>query len=315
MVSEIASAGETRQKWTKKRSLQIVNEHFESIFNTVSPSAAFLRPLLLLLLALLSGCSGGANVVMGEGRRIGEIQGEPYDGPLKRIAVAAVLDHTGGKGSSDISRQIGLLTGDDRKAKASDILSGIRDLMTTALFNTERFILLEREGLDDVIAEQTFQEGNRSLPSRLKRKLEGAELLLLTAVTDFDMGASGGLAFPIPIKLNDRGDFGVLDVEMRSAHVAMDMRLVDVATGRVVATTAVEGSARKFGVAMAGIFSTNGGHLRLPGLLSLFNNTPIEGATLEMVDSAAHELVKNAFPPTEAERKKAEDEALWESLP
>lgn len=273
------------------------------------------KVLLLLLLVLITGCSGGANVVMGEGRRIGEIQGEPYDGPLKRIAVAAVLDHTGGKSGSDITRQLGLLTRDTRKAKASDILSGIRDLMTTALFNTERFILLEREGLNEVIAEQTFQEGNRSLPSKLKRKLEGAELLLLTAVTDFDMGASGGIAFPIPIKLNDDGDFGILNVEMRTAHVAMDLRLVDVATGRMVATTAVEGSARKFGAAMAGIFTVNGGHLRLPGLLSLFNNTPIEGATLEMVDSAAHELVKNAFPPTEEERKKAEEEELWESIP
>jgi curli biogenesis system outer membrane secretion channel CsgG len=273
------------------------------------------KGLLLLLLVLLTGCSGGANVVLGDGRRIGEIQGEPYNGPLKRIAVAAVLDHTGGKGMSDITRQIGLLTGEGRKAKASDILSGIRDLLTTALFNTNRFILLEREGLDEVIAEQTFQEGNRSLPSQLKHKLEGAELLLLTAVTDFDMGASGGLAFPIPIKLNDHGDFGVLDVEMRTAHVAMDMRLVDVATGRVVATTAVEGSARKFGVAMAGVFSANGGHLRLPGLLSLFNNTPIEGATLEMVDSAAHELVKRAFPLSEEEQKKKDDRELWESIP
>jgi curli biogenesis system outer membrane secretion channel CsgG len=273
------------------------------------------KVLLLLLLVLLTGCSGGANVVMGEGKRIGEIQGEPYDGPLKRIAVAAVLDHTGGKSGSDITRQLGLLTHDTHKARASDILSGIRDLMTTALFNTGRFTLLEREGLNEVIAEQTFQEGNRSLPSKLKRKLEGAELLLLTAVTDFDMGASGGLAFPIPIKLNDHGDVGVLDVEMRTAHVAMDMRLVDVATGRVVATTAVEGSARKFGVAMAGIFGANGGHLRLPGLLSLFSNTPIEGATLEMVDSAARELVKKAIPPTEAERKKAEEKALWESIP
>jgi curli biogenesis system outer membrane secretion channel CsgG len=273
------------------------------------------KGLLLLLLVLLTGCSGGANVVLGDGRRIGEIQGEPYNGPLKRIAVAAVLDHTGGKGMSDITRQIGLLTGEGRKAKASDILSGIRDLLTTALFNTNRFILLEREGLDEVIAEQTFQEGNRSLPSQLKRKLEGAELLLLTAVTDFDMGASGGLAFPIPIKLNDHGDFGVLDVEMRTAHVAMDMRLVDVATGRVVATTAVEGSARKFGVAMAGVFSANGGHLRLPGLLSLFNNTPIEGATLEMVDSAAHELVKRAFPLSKEEQKKKDDRELWESIP
>jgi len=273
------------------------------------------KALWLLLLVLLTGCSGGATVVQGEGRRIGEIQGEPYNGPLKRIAVAAVLDHTGGKGGSDITRQIGLLTRDTKKVTASGILSGIRDLLTTALFNTGRFILLEREGLDEVIAEQTFKEGNRSLPSKLQRKLEGAELLLLTAVTSFDMGQSGGFAFPIPIRLNDRGDVGVLNVEMRTAHVAMDMRLVDVATGRVVATTAVEGKARKFGAAMAGIFTVDGGHLKLPGLLSLFSNTPIEGATLEMVDSAAHELVKQTFPPSAAERKPETPGIPYDSTP
>ncbi len=289
----------------------------KALFEVVSKKAntAFLGLLLLLVLVLLTGCSGGASVVQGEGRRIGEIQGDPYDGPRKRIAVATVLDHTGGKNGSDITRQLALLTRDRRKARASDILSGVRDLLTTALFNTDRFILLEREGLNEVIAEQTFQEGNRTLPSKLKKDLEGAELLLLSAVTAFDMGASGGFAFPIPIKLNDNGDFGIINVEMRSAHVAMDMRLVDVATGRVVATTAVEGSARKFGAAMAGVFTVNGGYLQLPGLLSVFTNTPIEGATLDMVDSAAHELVKNAFPPTEEERKKAEEEAMWESIP
>ncbi|MGI9280060.1 MAG: hypothetical protein ACR2PX_10585, partial [Endozoicomonas sp.] len=39
----VASAGETRQKMTKKRSLHSVNEHFESFFNDVSASAALLR--------------------------------------------------------------------------------------------------------------------------------------------------------------------------------------------------------------------------------------------------------------------------------
>ncbi|PKH62124.1 hypothetical protein CXF94_07660 [Halomonas sp. Choline-3u-9] len=33
------SEGQTRQKSTKKRSLRVVNEHFEAIFNAVWPSA------------------------------------------------------------------------------------------------------------------------------------------------------------------------------------------------------------------------------------------------------------------------------------
>ena len=41
------SEGETRQKLTKKRSLHVVNEHFELIFNAVSSSAIVIFSLRL----------------------------------------------------------------------------------------------------------------------------------------------------------------------------------------------------------------------------------------------------------------------------
>ncbi len=36
----LASAGETRRKWPKKRNLYVINEYFEAIFNAVLSSAA-----------------------------------------------------------------------------------------------------------------------------------------------------------------------------------------------------------------------------------------------------------------------------------
>ena len=42
-ISKIANEGETRQILTRKHSLHAVNKHFESKFNAVSSSAAFLR--------------------------------------------------------------------------------------------------------------------------------------------------------------------------------------------------------------------------------------------------------------------------------
>lgn len=274
-----------------------------------------MRKLSLVLLLLLAGCSGGANVVQGEGRSIGEIQGEPWDGPLRRIVVAPLLDHTATGEHSAIVEQVGLLTGEDKAESARKLLGGMRDLLTTALFNTGRFILLEREGLDEVMAEQAFGSNAASFNEPMQRQLEGAELLLLGAVTTFDPASSGGLAFPLPVPLNDNGDIGVLDVEMRTAYLAMDMRLIDVASGRVVSSTAVEGRARKFGVAMAGIYSAGGGHIKLPGLLSLYHNTPMEQATLKMVDTAALELVKQTFPEVAEELKRQEEEAMWDQLP
>ncbi len=42
----VMSAGQTRQKLTKKRSLRVVNEHFEAIFNAVWPSVIVNQRLL-----------------------------------------------------------------------------------------------------------------------------------------------------------------------------------------------------------------------------------------------------------------------------
>ena len=57
-ISKLASAGKTRQKRTKKRSLHNVNEHFVRAFNAVLPSAAILRWVLTIFtLFALTGCT------------------------------------------------------------------------------------------------------------------------------------------------------------------------------------------------------------------------------------------------------------------
>jgi len=267
--------------------------------------------LLFIVILLLAGCSHQRVIQDGQ-NALADTQTNQRGHKLKRLAIAPLLDRTdGGKGSS-ITAQIGLLTGDDSNISARDILSGMRDLLTTDLFNRGGFIMLEREGLDEVLTEQAFAADNPTLETAKTPTLEGADLLLFGAVTAFDMGESGGLAFPIPIPLGDRGDVGVLDVEMRTAYVALDLRLVDVATGRIVSTTAVEGKARKFGVGMASVFTAGGGHIKLPGLLSLFANTPIEKAMLDMAEAAGEEITSAAYPETKAPQQ---EENLWDNLP
>ncbi|AXO61886.1 hypothetical protein DBO86_14860 [Pseudomonas indoloxydans] len=36
-AENVGEAGNTRQKWPKKRSLAVLNEHFEAVFNAVVP--------------------------------------------------------------------------------------------------------------------------------------------------------------------------------------------------------------------------------------------------------------------------------------
>ncbi len=252
---------------------------------------------LLVLVLLLAACAGSAQVSRGGGATIGEAQAEAYNGPKARIAVGPIIDKTGGDHS--LAGGLGLLLGGDGEMKPATFLSGVRDMLTTALFQSNRYVVIEREHLKDMLVEQEFADQHRAGDeTRLSMgKLEGVDLLLVGALTAFDSGASGGLAFPIPVPLGgDRNNWGIVDVEIRTAATSLDLRVIDVATGRIVATLAVEGKARKFGAAWAGIFSLNHGYIRLPGLLSVFENTPVERALGNMVDAAVNELVTKTPP-------------------
>lgn len=252
----------------------------------------YLRPFVFLCAALLAGCSSSADVTRGGGLGIGEAQAERYDGPKARIAVGRIADNTSGENS--LASRLGLLLGDDSSLSAQDFLGGVRDLLTTAVFQSGRYIVLEREHLNDVMVEQEFAVSHRAGDQTVLPldQLEGVDLLLVGALTGFDAGENGGIAFPIPVPLgNDRRNWGVVDVEIRTASAMMDLRVIDVATGRVVAAVAVEGKARKFGAAWAGVLSSRHGYVRLPGLLSVFENTPVEKALGNMIDAAVQTLV------------------------
>ena len=264
---------------------------------------ASFRVSLMLALVMLAGCATTADVTKGEGTSIGEAQAEAYNGPKARITVGAIVDKTGAANKkTSLDYQMGLLrrrSGSSESFSSAGLVSGVRDLITTALFQSKRFIVLERENIGDALVEQEFSaSGKVGEASRIPLgQVEGAELLVVGALTGFDAGAAGGGGFPIPIPIGRGGDFMVLDVEFRKSHVAMDLRVIDVRTGRIVSTVAVEGSARKFGAGLSGFAHTRyGGHVRVPTLLRGFANTPVEKAISEMVDAAVTHVVEKTPP-------------------
>ena len=70
--------------------------------------------------------------------------------------------------------------------------------------------------------------------------LEGAELLVYGVVSEFQMGESGmgvGMALPgIPLKFGGGAS---------NAHMAIDLRVVDTATGRIVSATQGRGQSHR----------------------------------------------------------------------
>jgi curli biogenesis system outer membrane secretion channel CsgG len=262
---------------------------------------ALLRAGLLSLALLLAGCAPSATVTKGGGATIGEAQAEHYDGPKARIAVGTIVDKTSAAPLKSLSFQLSRITVSDSNSPVPDangVLSGIRDMLTTALFQSNRYIVLERATLSDALVEQEFStSGKVGEASRIPMgQIEGAELLVVGALTAFNPGIAGGVGFPVPIPLNKRGDMAILDVQMRKGFAALDLRVIDTRTARIVASVAVEGSSYKFGAAVSGIASTRSGSIRLPVILRGFTNTPAERAISEMVDAAVVNIVEKTPP-------------------
>jgi curli biogenesis system outer membrane secretion channel CsgG len=217
------------------------------------------RVLLVTLLLLAVGVWGcettpTAKVTSGqEGPSISEAQQEAYNGPKARIAVAQFKDKTGK----------GWWTG--------QIGDGMADMLATALFNTNRYIVLERQILGDVLTEQDLGASGRVSKETAAPigKIEGAELLVTGAVTEFEPGSSG-------VGGSIGGTMGqvfssVLGAVQKS-HIAIDMRLVDTRTSRIVAAVSVEGEATNYNLGGLAVGSSVGGSL------GGYSKTPMEKA-------------------------------------
>jgi curli biogenesis system outer membrane secretion channel CsgG len=253
------------------------------------------RRAAVWLLLSLAGCAPSASVTKGGGASIDEARAEAYNGPKARITVGGIIDKSG-DGKTSIRHQIGVLAKHGKTTDARAITGGIRDMITTALFQSNRYIVLERDAIGEVLMEQEFSATGKvgeatKIPTG---EIEGAELLVVGAVTGFDPAVAGGVGFPLPLPINRGRDVLILDLEFRKAFVSMDLRVIDVRTGRIVSTVAVEGAARKFGAGVSGIARTRyGGGVRIPTVLRGFANTPIESAISEMVDEAVSHIVEN----------------------
>lgn len=249
------------------------------------------------LLLLSAGCTA-TRVTRGGGESIAQAQALPASGVRHRIAVGHIIDKTA---NGELTRQlerVNLGREPGQRMLPAAITGGVRDMLITELFGSGGFIVVERESLNALLIEQEFSQ-SASVGDRTRLplgQLEGAELLVVGAITSFDAGADG-MALPIPIPIGDDGHFGILRLRAKRGHVAMDLRLIDCRTGRVVGSTAVEGSNLRFGVDFTGYFDLGGwDYLEIPNLLAFFRNTPVEKALQDMVTAAIAEISAKAAP-------------------
>lgn len=202
----------------------------------------------------LSACAGSSATVVSSagGPTIQQAQSEAYNGPKKRIAVTN-FEWRSGQGSSEVGR-------------------GMTDMMADSLFNSGRFIVLERERLNEVMDEQDLSNSRRFKKETAAPigELEGAELLIRGAITQFEPDCSGG---------------SIIIVSAKKACMAINLRILDAKTGRVLNATTVEGTSSNGSV---GIIFAGGA---LPVGLGAFSRTPMEQAIRQCIEAAVQHIV------------------------
>ena len=222
----------------------------------------------------LSSCAPTATVTSTGGPSISQAQAERYDGPKARLAVGEFQDKTAKGGwTGGWFGMYGL--------QWRQIGDGMRDMLTTALFNSNRYIVLEREQLGEVMREQDL-----GATGRVKKGTEapigeiyGAELMITAAVTEFEGGAKGiGGGTKI---LGVRVGGGV-----KKGHVAIDIRIIDAKTSQIVAATSVEGDSTSFGAQGSTWVGSS-----LPVSLGGFSKTPVEKAIRVCIQKAVEYIV------------------------
>jgi len=240
---------------------------------------------LLAVIVWMSSCAPTATVTSYGGPTIAEAQAERYDGPKARLAVGEFQDKTAKGGWS--SGWLGMFG-----IGFKQIGDGMRDMLTTALFNTNRYVVLEREQLGAVMKEQDL-----GASGRVKKGTEapigeiyGADLIIVASVTEFEGSSKGAAGGTKVLGIKVGGGF-------KKAHVAIDVRIIDAKTSQIVAAASVEGKATS--IAVGGVTNIGG---VLPVGLGGFSKTPTEKAIRVCIQKAVEYVVSQT--PAEYYRHK-----------
>jgi len=221
------------------------------------------------LILFVYGCATTSTQVSTTNQNLNEIAS--YNGPKARIAVASFKC---------------------KAAKCQGIGKGIKDMLVDSLVRSNRFIVLERGETFGAVQKELAMAKGKYFNKKQGPKgghLERADILVTGAITAFEPnaegmgGAVGGLF---------GGLLGV-GAKTKNAYIAMNIRLIDVATGRIINSTRVEGKASSFKI--GGLGGGLIGSVPLGAGLKMYKNTPMEKAIMVMLDNAV-KAISNLVP-------------------
>lgn len=216
----------------------------------------------------------------------------PYNGPRARVAVADFEWKVGQKGSST---KIGF-GGQTIEVTQTETgySTGLRDMLTTAMVQSKRYRVVERQNLDSIQKEMALGSSGYTDKSGIQKgKIKGADLLVMGAITGWEPGTSGGGGGVGGGGLLGKATamFGAVRGSYKKSSMAMDLRIVDTSTSEVLAATRVEGVAKD--VNLGGFLGAIGGSGGMAGGLGSYAKTPMEKAIRTCIYNAVKFITEN----------------------
>lgn len=206
----------------------------------------------------------------------------PYTGPKKRLAVMDMEVKVAASAVQEPTSTGGLVsTTTVSIPPPTDFGSGLTEMLTTALVDSGRFVVLERKALADIMAEQQLGQAGALEAESAPRigKLLGAQALVRGAVTEYTYrrSSTGGTASFLE---------GIgLGAAKADAAVVLDIRLFDTTTGQILDSVRAEGRASSSAAAV----DISREEIKMSA--SGFSQSPLGAATREAIQRAVAFIV------------------------
>lgn len=171
-----------------------------------------------------------------------------------------------------------------------DLGEGMAEMLTTALVETSKFKVMERQQIHDVLGEQDLGASGRVDPATAAKigKIIGARYLMYGTVNEFEY-SKGGEAGGVRIKSVRIGG------GQARAHIGMDVRIVDAVTSEILFSTRSTAEASRVG------FTVGYSGADFGADLGAFKKTPLGEATRKAIEDTVAKIVRDfgaeAAPP------------------
>ncbi|MCD6250525.1 MAG: OmpA family protein [candidate division Zixibacteria bacterium] len=180
------------------------------------------------------------------------------------------------------------------KSKASDcdygMAAAIGEMLSTALVNTDKFVVLaSHEEVGELAEEIEFAQSEYAEAGQGPDKglMESADLLVTGAITSFEPNASGGGGMLGGLK---KKAFGSVGVSSNKAKIAMELKLIDIRTRRILKSKTIKAESKQWSADMTGGGWTE--DISMDGALGVYSNEPMEEAIRAVLAKAVERIAK-----------------------